>query len=297
VNTTAFGTQPVVQVVDAGGNVVDTAGVAITASLAETGANLTNSGAASVTGGSATFSGLAATGLAGSYTLRFTATGLGSVAAAFTLTPGAPTGIELATPPSFSTPAAVNLPRQPAVRLRDVSGNTVPQAGVNVTVSVSGGTATLQGATTVATDGAGLATFTDLGITSPRGPHLLSFAAPSFASITAGDSTIVALPIAFATPVTDTASVDQEHEYVFELLQSDTLLVVQISGGQGTADLLVRYGDAPHWILGRFDCYPRIAGSEETCVFRNPTPGLWYVTILAFPFSFVGVNLTVNSYP
>jgi len=73
--------------------------------------------------------------------------------------------------------------------------------------------------------------------------------------------------------------------------------VVSIFGGTGTADLYVRHGAAPHPEHGLFDCFPRLAGSNETCRFRNPASGAWYVTIVGFPFSYAGVTLTVNTYP
>jgi hypothetical protein len=113
----------------------------------------------------------------------------------------------------------------------------------------------------------------------------------------ATDSTTVAKPLAISVPVTDTAGFDVERPYVVQTGPGDTLLVVQITGGVGTADLVARYGAAPDIDHGRFDCYPRLAGNEETCVFRNPAPGDWYITLVGFPFSFSGVTLLVNSYP
>jgi hypothetical protein len=126
---------------------------------------------------------------------------------------------------------------------------------------------------------------------------VLRFSGGSFATITAADTTVVAAPLAISIPVSDSAGFDQERPYVVEIQPGDTLLVVQIGGGTGTADLLVRYGAAPDVDHGLFDCFPGLAGSSETCSFRNPQPGLWYITLVGFPFSFSGVTLTVNTYP
>jgi hypothetical protein len=296
-NDVALAVQPVLQVVDAGGNAVSAAGTQVTASLTVGAAALAGSAAVTNGSGVATFGTLKATGTAGAYTLRFAAPGLDSIEAPFTLLPGAATGLELVAQPSFSTPADVVLAQTPVVRLRDVSGNTVPQAGVNVTVSSSDAAAVFLGTVTVTTSAAGLASFSDLGISGPRGRHLLRFDGGALATVEAADSTVVAKPLALAVPVSDSAHFDEERPYVVEVLPGDTLLTVHITGGQGTADLVVRYGAAPDIENGRWDCYPRLAGSEETCTFRNPAPGFWYVTLLAFPFSFADVTLLVNSYP
>jgi hypothetical protein len=40
---------------------------------------------------------------------------------------------------------------------------------------------------------------------------------------------------------------------------------------------------------------PFLAGSNESCVFDAPSPGVWYIVVYAF-FSYTGVtlNVTVN---
>ncbi len=298
-NGVALTSQPVVRITDAGGNVVTAQpATVVTASVVGGGPSLTNA-TATTAAGVATFGGLTLTGVVGTYTLRFTAPGLDSVdaAAATVLLPGVATALELVTQPSSSTPAGVVLAQTPVVRLRDASGNTVPQPGRNITVSVANPAVTFLGAVTVPTDGTGHAAFDDLGVVGPRGRYLMRFGAASLPTVAAAESTTVAKPLALAVPVSDSAGFDVERPYVVQILPGDTLLTVQITGGAGTADLVVRYGAAPDIDHGQFDCYPRLAGNEETCVFRNPAPGDWYITLVGFPFSFAGVTLVVNSYP
>ena len=73
---------------------------------------------------------------------------------------------------------------QPAVVLRDGSGN--PVAGAPVTASVASGGGTLEGTTTATTDASGIATFGDLGI-SGTGQHTLEF--------TSGTSSVTSSPV------------------------------------------------------------------------------------------------------
>jgi hypothetical protein len=84
------------------------------------------------------------------------------------------------TEPEAAAQDGVPLPTQPQVQLRDQSGNPVA-AGFNVTVTVTAGW-TLGGTTTVPTNGAGIATFTNLQIQGPAGgPMKLTFNAAGVA--------------------------------------------------------------------------------------------------------------------
>jgi hypothetical protein len=73
---------------------------------------------------------------------------------------------------------------QPAVVLRDGSGN--PVAGAQVTASIASGGGTLEGTTTATTDASGIATFGDLGING-TGQHTLEF--------TSGTSSVTSSPV------------------------------------------------------------------------------------------------------
>ena len=86
--------------------------------------------------GAAVFPGLVLSGGAGTYQLQFTATGLTpAVSEPITL---AASRLVLATQPAETAVNGTVLTRQPAVRVADLNGTPVPQAGVPVTVSLSG---------------------------------------------------------------------------------------------------------------------------------------------------------------
>lgn len=84
---------------------------------------------------------------------------------------------------------------QPAVVLRDPSGN--PVAGAEVTASIASGGGTLQGTTTATTNSAGVAAFGDLGI-SGTGEQTLEFTSGT-ASVTASPIDLLPLPAEAAT--------------------------------------------------------------------------------------------------
>jgi uncharacterized protein YjdB len=175
---TAFGTQPVIAVRDAQSNPVTTAGLTISAS-ANGGATLVGSGTAQTnSSGIATFSGLGLSGPVGTYTLDFMLSGVPNVTSSpIALASGAATQLSISTQPGSPVTTGSTLPTQPTVQLRDAGGNPVSQAGVNVTASISAGGATLTGTATVATDGSGLATFSDLGVSGSVGTYTITFSA------------------------------------------------------------------------------------------------------------------------
>ena len=83
----ALATQPVVEIRDAGGNLVTSSTASVTVTIASTDGTLGGSTTVSAVGGVATFSGLTVTGAAGAKTLVFSAAGLTSVTSApFTMT-------------------------------------------------------------------------------------------------------------------------------------------------------------------------------------------------------------------
>jgi hypothetical protein len=175
-----FSTQPTVQLRDAAGNNVLTAGVSVTASKqsGDGGATLQNPGATTNGSGAATFSGLGITGLAGPYTIRFSATGVsGTADASVNLTAGAATQLSITTQPGNAT---VNVPfgTQPVIQVRDSGGNPVAQALVFVTAQVHSGPGSLGGFTSVATNGSGVASFSNLSLNA-TGTHVLRFVSGS----------------------------------------------------------------------------------------------------------------------
>jgi hypothetical protein len=131
---------------------------------------------------------------AGEQTTTATSAGLKGSPVTFVSTAGqagSPASIAITTnPPVRALDQEVFDPSvQPTVLVKDADGN--PLAGVEVTATVlSGGS--LQGATKATSDGNGVATFADLGI-SGTGDHTLEFTAGT-ASVTSSPVTIGALP-------------------------------------------------------------------------------------------------------
>ena len=139
-----FAQQPVIQLRDAGGNAVSQSGVAVTASILTGGGTLGGTASASTdAGGVATFSNLSISGTAGSRTLSFAAAGFTNVSSsAISVSSGSATKLAVTTQPSGTAQVGVQLAQQPSVQLRDASNNTVAQAGVLVTATVSAGSLT-----------------------------------------------------------------------------------------------------------------------------------------------------------
>ena len=121
----------------------------ITASLTSTTAQINGSATVSMTSGVATFSNFSITGLAGTYTVSFSATGSGTggvdlstlsaLNVSVTVATGAATALKfLQSPP---TVAAINtaLTPAPVVAVVDVGGNVVTSATGTPSVSVTGG--------------------------------------------------------------------------------------------------------------------------------------------------------------
>ncbi len=194
-NGIPFTAQPVVQLVDVGNNPVASV-VPITVTATGPGAILGGTTSLSTTAaGRATFTDLRLTGTVGSYQLTFTSPGVtGVTSGTITLAPGAATQMLLTTAPTASPQSGVPFPTQPVVRLADLTGNLVAQAGVVVAAARTSGTATLSGTLTATTDATGTATWTDLRLTGTAGPHVLTFSAPGLTSVSTGTLTLTAGP-------------------------------------------------------------------------------------------------------
>jgi galactose oxidase-like protein len=172
--------QPVLRVLDGAGDPLG-AGIEVTASVQ--GADLGGTTAVpSDASGTVTFTDLALSGSEGSYQLTFSAPDVAPVqSTAIDLSaPAAGGTLVIATQPSASAENGVALARQPVIKLRDQAGAPVA-AGVPVSVQVQG--ATLTGTTSVQTDAAGEAAFTDLALTGAGGTYKLTFGAPDFPSV------------------------------------------------------------------------------------------------------------------
>ncbi len=123
----ALTTQPVVQIQDASGNLVSSAPGTLVTATTVSGTGTLTSATATTSGGVATFSGLTLAGTAGSYTFRFTASGLTQVdaASATVLSAGTATKLGLTTQPATTAQSGVALTTQPVVQIQDASGNPV----------------------------------------------------------------------------------------------------------------------------------------------------------------------------
>ena len=194
----AFAVQPSVKLRDASGNDVQTAGVTISASLASGPAGGTLNGATAVqttSTGTATFTNLAITGPVGSYTIRFSGSGLASAtSAAIAVTAAPPTQITVSTQPGTPAANGSQLSPQPVLQLRDAQGNPVAKGGVPVTAVIASGGGTLGGNATVNTNAAGVASFTNLSITGLVGSRTLGFSSPGLSGATSAPIALTAGP-------------------------------------------------------------------------------------------------------
>jgi len=180
--------QPSLQLRDGFGNAVAQSGVVVTASVTSGAATPGGSTTATTnSAGAATFLTLSLSGSGGAITLSFIAPGLAPVAAApITLSTGIAPALAMVTQPSAAAQSGVPFAVQPAVKLRDATGNDLNSAGVAITASIASGPAggSLGGGTVMPTSGNGTATFTNLVISGPAGAYTLRFISSGFTPVT-----------------------------------------------------------------------------------------------------------------
>src|SRR5205823_10131697 len=109
-----------------------------------------------------------------------------------TVAAGTATQLTLTTQPSATAQSIVAYAQHPVVQLRDAAGNPVSQAGVTVTAAIATGGGTLGGTVTAATNGSGVASFTNLSISGTAGERTLTFSATGFVSVTSGPVNVTA---------------------------------------------------------------------------------------------------------
>lgn len=185
-NGAVFAAQPVIQLRDGSNNPVAQAGVVVSVAILSGGGSLGGTTTATTNAsGVATFSGLSITGTVGARTLLFGASGFTAVSSnAINITPGAATVLTITTQPPATAQSGAAFGTQPAVQLRDQSGNAVLQAGVSVTASVNGAGASLIGGSSASTNASGVATFSGLGLSGTAGTYSLSFSASGVTGVT-----------------------------------------------------------------------------------------------------------------
>ncbi len=222
---------PVVQVTDQTGNPAAQGDVSIQATISSGSGTLSSAVARTDGTGKATFSGLTITGKVGNYTISFSARGLaGAASTPIALSPGAPTGLALVSAPPTARSRALLNP-QPVIQVQDVSGNSVPQAGIPIVVTLSG-TATLGGQTTVQTDANGAAIYTDLSLTGPPGAQTLTFTSADFGAAT--------VPVTLPSPVTiELNRGAPASAVVASVLSNPVIWILKDAAGQAVADVPV----------------------------------------------------------
>jgi adhesin/invasin len=164
--------QPVLQLRDAFNNAVAQAGVSVTAAASSGGTLAGTTAASTSAGGQASFTDLALSGLAGNYTLSFSATGLtGATSGTITLSAGAAASISLNAGNNQTATVDNNVAVAPSVVVRDASNN--PVSGVSVTFAVTGGGGSVTGSPAT-TNASGIATVGSWRLGTTAGPNGLS---------------------------------------------------------------------------------------------------------------------------
>jgi hypothetical protein len=96
----------------------------------------------------------------------------------------------VASQPSLTAASGTVFGAQPTIQLVDVNNSPVNQPGVQVSVAITGGGATLLGTASATTDGSGIATFSGLGIAGLVNTYTLTFTS---GSLTSTQSSAIAL--------------------------------------------------------------------------------------------------------
>jgi adhesin/invasin len=219
-----FPQQPVLQVLDAGGNPVSQPGVVCSVTLASGAPALTGTPTATTdAAGVAAFTDLAISGSPGLRTLRFSATGLASVTSSTIDVRPAQT-ISILVQPSATVVNGATFAVQPAVLVVDQNG--LPIAGVLVGAIVMPGGAILGGQSTIRTDVLGVATFSNLSLTGTVGSYTLTVSS-AVASVT---TTAIGLTPGPASASRSTANVPNHGK-----VQRQTLITVQTRDQSGNA--------------------------------------------------------------
>lgn len=186
-------TQPILEIDDAGGNVVSSS-VVVTAAIASGGGTLTGATATSV-GGVATFTKLGLVGLPGRYVLTFSAPGLTPVTAdPLTLGVGNPTQLVILTQPdgAFSGSPLVT---QPVLQVEDDAGNIVRNYAGSVSAGVASGSGVASSA--VANVVNGVAAYSALTVTGPAGNVTLQFSSGSLRAVSSAPFVLAPSPNLF----------------------------------------------------------------------------------------------------
>ncbi|WP_444917465.1 M4 family metallopeptidase [Microbulbifer sp. JMSA003] len=80
--------------------------------------------------------------------------------------------------------------------------------------------------------------------------------------------------------------------FTLDVPSGSSSLTVEMLGGNGDADLHVRYGATP--TTDSWDCRPYVNGNNEFCSFSNPAAGTWHISVQGY-ISYRGVTLSAQS--
>ncbi len=156
--STAFATQPVVDIEDAFGNVVTSSSATVTLSLNSNSYGASLSGCSSTTSnGAVSFSGCQLNKFGAGFTVTAASTGLPSIQSSSFNVTGLPYAMQFTTQPAAGASGST-LPTQPVITIYDSNGLIVTASTTPITLTASGGSLTLcsnltpyQGVVTVAT--------------------------------------------------------------------------------------------------------------------------------------------------
>ncbi len=84
---------------------------------------------------------------------------------------------------------------------------------------------------------------------------------------------------------------NEQKNFVIQVPAGARNLTVTMSGGTGDADLYLKSVSPP--TLTSYSCRPYRTGNNETCTFRYPRAGLWYVMLRGYA-NFSGVKLVAS---
>ena len=183
--------------------------------------------------------------------------GVGTVSFTATANPGTPPGLTLASQPPATAVRGVDLSSAPVVQLREPDGSVRQRQGVNVTVALLPGGASIRGTLTRATGPDGRATFSGLALEGPPGSYALAFSATGYSGATSSTITL-----ARAGTTTTILSADPDPSGAGQAVR--VRFRVQSPGGTPTGTVRVSSDDGA-------SCSAAVAAGE--CSLSPTTPG------------------------
>jgi hypothetical protein len=187
-----FGTQPIVAVQDAGGNLVTTANNSTTLAISSgTGTLLCTTNPLAASSGIVSFAGCKITlGTDGNFALKASATGLTSATSTTFTVYGVATKLIFTTQPTASTSGS-NITVQPVVSIEDAASKVVPLGTQSVTLGIATGTGTLSCTANPVSGVLGVVSFTGCKITlGTQGSFTLSATATGLTSTNSSAFTV-----------------------------------------------------------------------------------------------------------